>query len=129
MWWSFTQCPVARPAWYARRGVRWPAELATVVLLACSGPSGAPAVPVPKPAASGSPAAAQPTTPPAPVTLTLSFPSRSAPQVLPIIADDEGFLARQGIQRESTFFQGGPPALQASTGVHRRFAGPAIKRP
>jgi NitT/TauT family transport system substrate-binding protein len=97
-----------------------PAALAAALLVACGSPSAAPAAqpaapaPAAKPAASGSQAAAQqPTQPPAPVTINLSFPSRSAPQVLPIIAEEEGFLARQGIQLESTFFQGGPPALQA----------------
>ncbi|HLH23616.1 MAG TPA: ABC transporter substrate-binding protein [Chloroflexota bacterium] len=116
---------LAGPRTLRRRGRAWRrgwlplAALAAALLVACGGASAtpaAPAAPAPaaQPTAGGSqPAAAQPTQPPAPATITLSFPSRSAPQVLPIIAQEEGFLPRQGVQLESTFFQGGPPALQA----------------
>jgi NitT/TauT family transport system substrate-binding protein len=97
-----------------------PVVLVAALLGACGGPSAPaaqPAAPAPaaKPAggSAGQQAAAQPTQPPAPVTINLSFPSRSAPQVLPLIAQEEGFLPRQGIELDSTFFQGGPPALQA----------------
>jgi NitT/TauT family transport system substrate-binding protein len=96
-----------------------PIMLVAAVLIACTSPNtptAQPAATAPpsKPAASGGQAAAAaPTQPPAPATINLSYPSRSAPQVLPIIAAEEGFLSRQGITLDATFFQGGPPALQA----------------
>ena len=97
--------------------------LATL-LAACgspSAPAAQPAAPASQPAPSGSQPVGewrasrggQPAAATGAVTINLSFPSRSAPQVLPIIAQEEGFLPRQGIELESTFFQGGPPALQA----------------
>ncbi|HZS01846.1 MAG TPA: ABC transporter substrate-binding protein [Chloroflexota bacterium] len=102
----------------AHPGALLPAALLAALLGACSGasaPAAQPAAPPAKPVATaaGQQGAAQPTQPPAPVTIRLSYPSRSAPQVLPLIAQEEGFLPRQGVELDATFFQGGPPALQA----------------
>jgi NitT/TauT family transport system substrate-binding protein len=90
-------------------------------LLACSAPAAGPAAPAkPAPAAPASgqapAAAAAPTSAPAPAQLTtvnLSLPSTGATTVIMTMAEDEGFYARQGLHVESTFYQGGPPALQA----------------
>ncbi len=75
-------------------------------------PVAAPASPAASPAAGESkPVAALP---PGPLkTFTVSLPSLTAGIGSILIAEREGFLARQGVKLEYTLHQGGPPALQA----------------
>jgi NitT/TauT family transport system substrate-binding protein len=94
------------------------AALAVALLLACSAPA-APSAPAKaaQPAAASAqasaPAAALTAAPAALTTINLSLPSTSATSVLTTIAEEEGFFARQGLHVDTTYYQGGPPALQA----------------
>ena len=86
------------------------------LLVACSAPAAAPAKPTaPAAPAASAPGSAPPTAaaPAALTTLNISLPSTGATTVIVTIAEAEGFFARHGLQVETSYYQGGPPALQA----------------